>query len=806
MLESLTRWLAGDGADDLVPSSIGFNVPLPFAACVLLIAALALGMAWYYWGRLGKVALAARVAMVALRTLAAALAIFLLLDPSIIANRIRPGEQFVVLLFDDSESMRIQGEDGVGRGERLVRAYAAAEQDFEGELKRKNQLARYRVGEAIEPIQAVSDLTFEHRESNLLGAVQSALTEMRGVAVSAIVLFSDGVQQSVGGPPAMATLATGVPVFTVGVDTESGWHDVEITNLGVKRTDFDRSPVQLAVSVHSVGLAGREADVRVVLDSRVIRSKTIQITEEDEEHEVQLEFVPDRPGWVKYQAEVALHEVTVPEGQPAPPRERIVENNQRRFAVDNREKSFRILFVSGRPNWEHKFVSRAIEAPDEKELKLTSIVCIADAAFKFEFRGQKSSTANPLFEGFDEDQDRPRYDEAVWLRIGAKPGELESGYPVDPAELFGYSLVIVGSVDRELFTTRQLELTRDFVEKRGGSLLLLGGTQGFTLGNFQGSVIENMLPVVLYQNMDDPLAAPVQGRFGVRPTMEGALAGSWTFSPDSEANLREWSTMPPLYDFNRFPLARAGANVMAEIEDREGGSGDLLYAVQRYGEGRCAVLATGDTWQWQMRIEEADERHERLWRQVARNLVHGVPESTYLRNKQDTNPQGQPVPLEFVVRDKKFEKREGLHATLTLTSPAGKESLLGLDESIQEAGLYSSEFAPDEHGLYLLHLTALDQEDKPVATLEEALLVEPDQREFQQAQFNPTMLKELAKATGGKYYGLGDLKTLAKAIPIPTRTDAEEVVLHLWHQPIFYIVLVALLAVEWYMRRRRGQA
>ena len=91
MLESLTRWLAGDGADDLVPSSIGFNVPLPFAVCVLLIAGLALVMAVFYWRRLGKLAFAARAAMVTLRTIAAALTIFLLLDPSIIANRIRPG-------------------------------------------------------------------------------------------------------------------------------------------------------------------------------------------------------------------------------------------------------------------------------------------------------------------------------------------------------------------------------------------------------------------------------------------------------------------------------------------------------------------------------------------------------------------------------------------------------------------------------------------------------------------------------------------------------------------------------------------
>ena len=100
------------------------------------------------------------------------------------------GEQFVALLFDDSLSMRIGGQEGLSRGNRLLEAYAAAEDDFEGRLKRRHQVVRYRVGETAEPLQAVADLDFSKRESDLTGAISRALTDLEGTAVSGVVAFA----------------------------------------------------------------------------------------------------------------------------------------------------------------------------------------------------------------------------------------------------------------------------------------------------------------------------------------------------------------------------------------------------------------------------------------------------------------------------------------------------------------------------------------------------------------------------------------------------------------------------------------
>lgn len=825
MLERITQWLAGDaalgpGQTDLVPSHFGFNAPFSFPVCIALLVLAGLLVIRLYWPRLTGVEGPARGLLVFLRTAVVLLTLFLVLDPSIIAQRVRPGEQFVILLFDDSRSMRIVGPDGLSRGDRLKKAYSAAKETFEGTLKRKHQLARYSLGAGIEPLQDVTDLDFSERESDLIGGVQSALGDLQGTSISAVVLFSDGVQQSP--RERLDDLPGTVPIFTVGTDTDAHWRDVEVTSLNVKRTDFDRSPVVVTVGVRTSGLAGRKILVEVRLGSRVAESKIIEPVENLEEHEVRLDFVPDRQGWLEYEARAQLID--------SPADDAIRENNARSFIIDNRQKTFRILYVSGRPNWQNRFVRAALDG--DKQLKLTSLICISNAERKFVFRGKKSSLANPLFEGFDEERDRPRYDEAVFLRLGAEEGELISGYPQSAEELYTYDLIIWGDVERAFFTTAQMQLTRDFVEKRGGTLLLLGGPNSFTQGEFAGTLLEGMLPAMLYDTGQDPLVLRTAQAFRVVPTMEGSLTGSWSLDSNLEENRRLWESMPPLFGLDRFPLFRVGATVMAEaVIDDSQAEGSPVFVVQRYGEGRCALLAVSDTWQWRMRLGEEDERqadgrasprqavgssaplHDRLWRQVVRNLVNDVPKPVVLRSPQDTYTQGTPAEFEFVIRDGLFDKRDGLHATAGIITPAQQEPSLDMEESIQETGLYASRFSPEEAGLHTLRLTALTEKGEAVATFEDAFLVEPDHREFRNAQYNPEFLQQLSKPTkrrtgspsaSADLYSLDQLEELAQAIPVPIHRDAETLLLHLWHFPGFFFVLAAMMAAEWYIRRRRG--
>lgn len=808
MPDSLRNWILGPNVDDVVLSRVGFGAPLPFLICVALVVGAGVITAWLYWRKSSGVRQPVRSALVALRTGFIALALLLALDPVVIGHRVTPGEQFVALLFDDSMSMRIAGQDGRTRGQRLLDAYTAAEEQFEDRLMHRHRVAYYRVGSGAVPLQAVNRLSFDQQDSELIDAVSQAQLDLSDASLAAVVLFSDGVLQ--GGEPLRrdpASLPSDVPVYTVGVEEPSEWRDIGLTDLSYRTLHFDDSPINLNLGIASTGLAGREAIVEVLDGSLVLASETIQIESNDQEHTVQMEFRPHSAGWVEFEARVRIKGpgAGAAAGSAAAPLDRIGENNSWRFVVDNRERQYRILYYAGRPTWENKFLRRAVE--DDRQLNLSSLVAISGAERKFVFRGSKSTLANPLFEGFDHDEDRPRYDEAVFLRLGVESGELAGGFPSTPEEMFQYDAVILGDVERDFINDTQMELLHDFVEKRGGALLVMGGPRAFSLGGYNDTLLEDMLPVALYPATADPAEIRLEAPFRVEPTMEGKLGGAWAMETPEGGPSEVLTQFPAWFGANTFAMVRPGATVMAKAVFEDSALGEApLYVTQPYGEGMCAVFATSDTWEWQMRYGPEDTRHERLWRQLLRGLVKEADTATYWRNKQDAYALGRPARIEFQVRDKAFDPREGLQTSVLVTTPSGREIPLPVDESIEQPGVYAAEFAAEEPGVHLVRLNAADDAGEVIANISEGFLVEPDHREFQNARYNETFLLNLAAATGGEFYTLDELDELAEAIPLPVRPDAERVVVHLWHRPLFFVLLAAMMIPEWYLRRTRGRA
>ncbi len=68
-------------------------------------------------------------------------------------------------------------------------------------------------------------------------------------------------------------------------------------------------------------------------------------------------------------------------GDPCASVELTQGNNARFQVVDRGRGPYRILYVAGRPNWEHKFLKRALE--EDAEIRLASLLRIAKKEPKF---------------------------------------------------------------------------------------------------------------------------------------------------------------------------------------------------------------------------------------------------------------------------------------------------------------------------------------------------------------------------------------------------------------------------------------
>ena len=784
MTDWLLHLLAGDRAVAYRDVRFALDVAWP-VALVLLGVVFCAGVGFWHRRRpaLSKV-------LIGLRALALTLVLFLLLGPALVAQRLEPGTHFVPVLFDDSRSMTVSENGGQTRAERFVEAYQAS--DFERVLTQSHQVARFRFGSTTARVNEVEGLAFDQRRSDIVGAVRGVLKQMSGAAVSAVVVFSDGVQQSAG-PVQITDLPSDVPVFTVGVGRDDLWRDLALADVSVSRVRSDE--VAVTARVVAEGLDSEDVMVEVLDGKRVVASSPLSIVGPQEENYVRLHFDPQGDGWLAHRVRARLADTT-----DVATKDRIAANNARDILVDNRERVFRILYFSGRPNWEGKFLRRALDGAPQ--LVLSSLVRISGAERKFVFRGRDATMANPLFEGFDDQAlNAPRYDEAVFIRIGVSKSELASGYPSDISELFRYHLVIWGDIERDFFSLAQLNLTREFVSKRGGSFLMLGGPRAYSEGGWAHSAIEPMLPVVLGPAGDyDDVA------FRAKPTIEGLLSGVWSLSEDAEVNAEQWANLSALYGVNAFASVRAGATVMATVDtESEAVDGQPLFAWQRYGEGLSAALGTGETWQWQMMQNVDDTAHERFWRQLACLLAMRVPEPVTMIDSGEDVVVGDLRDLKFVVRDSLFEPREGLSVDVLVEIPNGGTIRLPISESIAEVGAYSATFEATEAGLHRVKLIARGADGADVGQLDAAVLARPDNLEFLSARYDPDFLRRLSEHTEGKFIALDALDELAEQIPYTDQAHARLDRFPLWHFPPFYIVLVLLLCVEWYLRRKRGE-
>ncbi|HAV65394.1 MAG TPA: hypothetical protein DCY13_23840, partial [Verrucomicrobiales bacterium] len=394
-----------------------------------------------------------------------------------------------------------------------------------------------------------------------------------------------------------------------------------------------------------------------------------------------------------------------PGDEPPPPAEATMVNNDRLVMVDRGVGPYRILYVAGRPNWEFKFLNRALAEDDQ--LRLEGLIRIARREPKFEFKGRSGETSNPLFRGFGNQSadEIERYDQPVLIPLPIGNEKLRPGFPRSSEELYGYHAVIVDDLEAEFFKPDQLALLQKFVSERGGGFMMLGGQESFQEGGYDRTPVGNMLPVYLRQvpGMDEPGGA--FGNFRLDLTREGWIqpwARVRSRESDEQARL---SALPPMQVLNTVSGIKPGASVVATVTGANGSQYPAL-VVQRYGSGRTASMLIGDFWMTGRRDEQQQEDQAKTWRQIARWLVTDVPEQITIANRLDPLHAGS-VQLSVRVRDREFKPMDGASVKLTVRKVTG-EGITNQIDSIQltgepmaaEPGLFTASYVQHGSGGY----------------------------------------------------------------------------------------------------------
>ena len=461
------------------------------------------------------------------------------------------------------------------------------------------------------------------------------------------------------------------PIYPVVLGDDRPAKDIRVTQVSASQTNFEAAPVTVLAEVTSHGFADETIVVQLLDESgEELQRQLIKDLDNDKPLALRFLVKPMHRGVHFYVvhafAESEEPHLTTPETSA----EATLVNNSRLVMVDRGGGPYRVLYVTGRPNWEFKFLRRAIE--EDEEVNLVGLVRIAKREPKFNYRGRTGETTNPLFRGFgDQDPEQlEQYDDAVLLRLGTTDKEeLRDGFPKNADDLYKYHAIVIDDLEAEFFHQDQMSLLQDFVSERGGGLLMLGGKESFIKGKYDRTPIGELLPVYLNRLPNDQTGSD----YKLSLTREGWLEPWTRIRSTEDAERTRLKSMPEFHTLNRVPGIKPGATVLAKVTSDDGNEHPAL-VVQRFGKGRSSAFLIGDLWRWQLRKKSTDAGDlEKSWRQTVRWLVADVPQRIEVDVRRKQEDPNFPVEISVKVHDQLFDPLDNATVEMHVTDPNGGE-------------------------------------------------------------------------------------------------------------------------------------
>jgi uncharacterized membrane protein len=745
------------------------------AVMVVLVTALSLRP------KFGNLTVLRRAALIVLRLLVVLLTIIAMLRPELVYTKVTPQRGSLVLLVDDSRSMQVA--DSLGDKSRwdAVRSLLAAATADLAKLGQVWDVSAYKFDIATSPLDirdGKADLPAEPagEQSALGAALADALDRHASERLLGVLLLSDGAQRAIAPhdlPPQTAAermKAENIPLytFTFGKSGGSERADLAIDDLVTNETIFAEAPTEVHGRLTSRGFANQRVAVKLLWETPSAKNTsgmetvdTVQVETgaDDQAIPVTLHYTPQVPGEFKVTLRVEPREG-----------ELVTTNNEASTFVTVRKGGVNVLYlvgaqrIGGGPGTEQRFVRAALaQSPDivvERRL------------------------------------------------LNYQPAEL------DLRELLAhgkFDVVILDDVDAQALSQASWQALADRVRK-GAGLMMTGGYHSFGPGGFRETPLADVLPLNIgpaqRQNFGDALRTDVQLPAPVRMRPAAPLGTRHPIMQIGAASdvAAAWTNLPPLDGANLFDRRelKPNAQVLAEADDVQ--QHPLLIAGQS-GDGRVLAFAGDSTWHWQM--QGFGDAHRRFWRQCVLWLAKKDLQTegrVWIRLAGRRVVRGTRVDFVVGVDNSQGEPIDSASFDVTVQTPDRRT----IDARPTKNGTQSiSTFREtDKPGDYRIKVTAHDG-GKDLGTAEARFLVPNQDLELDRPAAEPSLMAQLAEMTasaGGKALAPEELPALIKHFADAPPKLEEEIVAKVtyWDKWPFFLLFVALLGVEWYLRKRWG--
>lgn len=589
--------------------------------------------------------------------------------------------------------------------------------------------------------QSGEGLTFKTDGTDISGAITSVVDSLSGKNLQGIVLLSDGIYNR-GANPLLISQNINVPIYTVMIGDTTLPKDIAIRRIQTNPVTYLNKELPIDVVIWQNGFDGQKVILSVYQGKKQIARQPVKLVKSGFEQKEHLTVIPREEGDFTYTVQVQKL-----------PEEITDRNNYQNVGIKVLKSKVQVLVFSGAPNYDRHFLEYAAE-----QLK----------DYQFTFLTEKSPG---------------RYYETDFERV----------------KIDSVDLIVFHGFPTPNTNVQQLEKVFRQVNKRKIPLMwfLNRLTAVPQLQNYK-----SLIPFALSTQLN-----PLEN-ISAQLTTGGDLHPVTRLEESETANQLLWSELPPLevYDPVKY---KPGSQILMETAGyRKARTGKtkkypVLY-VYREKEIKHMVFCGSNFGFWHFQLQEDPLRDQLFIRFVERSV-------RWLVNRDDINPiQIRPVQQSFNLGDQVvfsgqvynefYNPITDVQVKITIT---GDNSEYSDEMNMEAGGYYRSVFAGLPEGKFHYTITA-EKDGRQIGVRRGKFTVNPFYLEFQQIAGNAAMMRQMAKNTGGQFFLPGQFVRHFRKLDFRSRTQFSFSEYFLWSYIHWLFVIVLLLSIEWFLRKRWG--
>ena len=436
-----------------------------------------------------------------------------------------------------------------------------------------------------------------------------------------------------------------------------------------------------------------------------------------------------------------------------------------------------------------------------------------------------------------------------------------TGMPDAQEDLLEYDVIIMGDIPRRYFRAgdpdeKKLQWLVEFVTRRGGGLITLGGRSVYGAGQYDGSALAGLLPFGIERTSEE---MQITKKFKANPTSIGLGHPIMQLEGDADGTRNAWLDLPKLEGCNRVGPVKPGAlelavRTMSKDEGEGKGESIPVIAYQKVGKGRVLSLSVDTTWRWEMQRPRGDgqdtpegtDYFRRFWGNAIRFLAPDprlTPDRPQISRQTSDAAVGETIVLITNLVDKFFNPIRKANVTVKVTAPDRPDGTEGATvrmyptDNVSRPGVYEYRITLTELGQWRVEVTRDDakvreavlkakkalaaavkaDEDKQLiakakrqlAVAEAAIAVETitageSRQEIRDARARPGAMADFAEATGGAAFGPDQIEGLLEKLNLTTHKVTRSYAIAVWNLPAVLVLFIGLISVDCLIRKRRG--